>query len=131
MKIYFDLDYTLLSYNGHLRPGTMKLLERLKKEGHIVHIWSGAGYRQDDVSALGLDPLVEGVHLKPIDDFNQVPTSERPDFVVDDYPEIVEYFGGVLVRPYFWPNGEDRELDRVYQCIQDAVRDHDHRQPKS
>jgi hypothetical protein len=43
----------------------------------------------------------------------------QPDFCVDDYPDIVEVFGGMLVKPYLFAR-PDAELERVYQAIQTA-----------
>ena len=121
MNIFFDVDYTILAVDGNLRPGTRDVFERLVEEGHKVFIWSGVGIRTADVSRHGLEDLVAGVYQKPLEDFEaglqtfDVPV--RPDFVVDDYAEIVEAFGGMRVRPYFFSSPEDREMERVYDAI--------------
>ena len=41
----------------------------------------------------------------------------RPDIVVDDYPEVPTALGGIWVRPYFFYNAADNEMQRVYQLI--------------
>jgi len=121
MNIFFDMDYTLLSFDGTLRPLTFEVFHRLRQDGHRLYIWSGVGVRTHEVTKLGLAPFVQGVYQKPIEQFEQglarysIPL--RPDFVVDDHKEIVDHFGGFLVRPYFWPDPHDRELERVYLTI--------------
>jgi hypothetical protein len=45
----------------------------------------------------------------------------EPDFVIDDYPEIVAAFGGVWVPPYFFKRTVDQEMDRIYQIVCDVV----------
>ena len=40
-----------------------------------------------------------------------------PDFIVDDYPEIVSALGGVQIRPPVWPMTEDGEMWRVYEAF--------------
>ena len=126
MNIFFDVDYTILAADGNLRPGTIDLFERLVREGHNVFIWSGVGIRSADVTRHRMENLVAGVYQKPLEDFENglarfgIPV--RPDFVVDDYPEIVDAFGGVVVRPYFFSSPEDVEMERVYEAIADRER---------
>ena len=50
-------------------------------------------------------------------------TDPRPDFVVDDHPEIVQAFGGYHIRPYFFKNSEDREMEAVYIAISEFQND--------
>ncbi len=45
----------------------------------------------------------------------------EPEFVIDDYPEIVSAFGGVWVPPYFFQRSPDEEMDRVYRIVCDFV----------
>ena len=117
MNIYFDIDNTLISHDGQLRPGVHDVFHRLKANGHELYIWSGMGVRVPEVEAAGLLPLVSGVFEKPVERFEEGVAKfglpHRPDAVVDDYDEIVKHFGGVHVRPYFWPDPSDRELDRA------------------
>jgi hypothetical protein len=44
----------------------------------------------------------------------------QPDFVVDDYPEIVEAFGGILIKPYS-RSQPDTDLERVRSAIEVAA----------
>ena len=43
MKIFFDVDYTILGLDDSLRPGTMETLQKIKDDGHEIYIWSGMG----------------------------------------------------------------------------------------
>ena len=125
LKIFFDVDYTLLAVDGSLRPGTRSAFERLVADGHEVFIWSGVGIRSDDVERHDLQSLVSGVYKKPIYDFvnglELLKVPHWPDFVIDDYPEIVETFGGVLAKPYFFRSEADDEMEHIYAIINDFV----------
>ena len=129
VNIYFDMDYTLIAYTGELRPLARQTLERLKEDGHTLYIWSGVGVRTEEVKRLGLDDLVVDVLEKPTEKFEErlpeLGVTVRPDAVVDDHPEIVQHFGGVKVRPYFWPSDSDRELARVYEELDRLARGRD------
>ncbi len=113
------MDYTLIAYTGELRPLARETLERLKDDGHTLFIWSGVGVRTDEVKRLGLADLVADVLEKPIERFEErlpeLGVVDRPHAVVDDHSEIVRHFGGVKIRPYFWPNESDRELEKAYE----------------
>ena len=125
LKIFFDVDYTLLAVDGSLRPGTRETFERLVDDGHKVFVWSGVGIRTADVERHELQDLVSGVYKKPIYDFvnglELLRVPHWPDFVIDDYPEIVDAFGGVLAKPYFFRAAEDDEMDHIYAVINDFV----------
>ena len=114
MNIFFDVDETLIAYNGSLRPGTRSVFERLVSDGHHVYIWSGRGIRTSEVHRTGLGDLVSGIYQKPLSDFEAglarcgIPVV--PDFVIDDYPGIVEFFGGLCIRPYHGGAQADDEL---------------------
>ena len=101
LDIFFDVDYTILGLDGSLRPWTREVFERLRAEGHRVHVWSGAGDRSAVIREHGLEHLVEACYQKPLADHEAalevlgVPLT--PDFVVDDSPEIPAVFGGALV----------------------------------
>jgi phosphoglycolate phosphatase-like HAD superfamily hydrolase len=123
MHIFFDMDYTIVAYDGSLRPLTHQIFTYLKRDGHELYIWSGVGVRTTEVLKLGLADLTQGVFQKPVEKFEtglaryHIPVT--PDVVVDDHKEVVSHFGGILVRPYFWPDANDRELARVYAAISD------------
>lgn len=126
MKIFFDVDYTILGLDDTLRPGTMETLTKLKEDGNDIYIWSGMGERWDVVEKHQLTPLVSGVYEKPTHHFherlNELGVPFEPEFVIDDYPEVVAAFGGVWVPPYFFKRSFDTEMDRIYQIVCDFIR---------
>ena len=125
MKIFFDFDYTILGLDDSLRPGTMETLQKIKDDGHEIYIWSGMGERWEVVKKHNLEPLISGVYEKPTHHFHErleeLGVPFEPDFVIDDYPEIVAAFSGVWVPPYFFKRSVDQEMDRIYQIIADVV----------
>lgn len=129
LHLFFDMDYTILGMDGSLRPAVREVFQRLREDGHVIHIWSGMGVRWGEVRSVGLASLVAGVYEKPLQDYRlavqrlvaqgSIPCT--PDLVIDDYPEIVSALGGIVVRPYFWPNPDDREMERVYRIISELA----------
>ena len=127
MDIFFDVDYTILGLDYSLRPGVLETFQKLTADGHRVHVWSGVGLRDQVVKDHKLLPYVSGVYLKPIykarERLGQLGVPLVPDFVVDDYPEIVEDFGGVCVWPYYMRNDQDTQMERIYRIASDFARD--------
>ncbi len=125
LNIFFDVDYTLLSMDGSLRPGAREVFQRLVSDGHRIFIWSGVGMRTAEIRKHLLDEFVSGIFVKPLEDFdNALPSfgvHVRPDFVIDDYPQIVSNFGGVVVRPYYFRAPEDDEMALIYRILTDFV----------
>ena len=123
MNIFFDVDYTLLAVDGSLRPNTHEVFEKLAADGHRIYIWSGVGVRTAEVRRHGLEEHVVDIFQKPLHDFEDrlrvFDVNVTPDFVVDDYPEIVGVFGGAVVRPYYFPVADDDEMQRVYRIADD------------
>lgn len=126
MNVFFDVDYTILSVDEVLRPHTRDVFERLVGDGHRVYVWSGMGCRWEVVRHNGLEDLVSGVYEKPTyrhwERLAELGVEVPPDFVVDDHEEVVEAFGGYLVRRFFYGNPlygnvDDDELTRVYAHI--------------
>lgn len=120
MKIYVDVDLTLLSEQGQLRPGVRECFVKLTGEGHEIYLWSGNGIRWEFVDRHGLKELIAGCLYKPLYDVRkalQRQGIEAPDFCVDDYPECVKEFGGVVVKPYGLEDPGDREMERVYEVV--------------
>ena len=126
MKIFFDVDYTILGLDNSLRPGTKETLERLKDDSHEIYIWSGMGERWEVVQKHQLTPLVSGVYEKPTHHYNErldeLGVPFEPEFVIDDYPEVVAAFGGVWVPPYYFKRNVDQEMERIYRIVSDFVR---------
>ena len=125
MNIFFDVDYTILGADGSMRPDTEDTFQKLVSDGHLVYVWSGVGIRKAEVRRLGLEGYVSDVFQKPIEDFeNGLATwgvTTRPDFVIDDHPEIVRNFGGFVCSPYYWRNANDTEMQQVYGVITDVT----------
>lgn len=125
MRIFVDVDLTLLSEGGALRPGAREVLCKLKEDGHTVYLWSGNGIRWEFVDRYDLRDLIAGCLYKPLYDVRNALTRqgiEAPDFCVDDYPEYVAEFGGMVVRPYGLEDLEDREMERVYEAVRTVAR---------
>jgi FMN phosphatase YigB (HAD superfamily) len=124
MNIFFDVDETILGYDGSLRPLVKQVFQTLVEEGHRIFVWSGVRtgdtIRTEVIQRFQLEAFVTDCYRKPLFDFRQqwlrTGIEVQPDFCVDDYPEIVEAFGGVLVKPYSYAR-PDADLERVYQVI--------------
>jgi len=101
----------------------MEVFSNLIEDEHKVFIWSGVGLRTKDMERLNLMDLISGIFVKPIAEFedglDRFSVSPRPDFVIDDHREIVEFFGGVHIEPYYFRASEDGQMDDLYQCIAD------------
>ena len=41
--------------------------------------------------------------------------------MIDDYPEIVGAFGGVVARPYYFKAFEDNEMKRIYKIVNEYL----------
>ena len=123
MKIFFDVDHTILGLDGSLRTGTKETLQKLNHDKHQVYIWSGIGERWEVIETHQFSPWVSGVYEKPTHHFHERLRELRvpfePAFVIDDHPEVVTAFGGVWVSPYFFKRKTDWEMDRVYDIVCD------------
>lgn len=134
MNVFFDVDDTIVSsVYGTLRPLVRELFHQLQEEGHRIYIWSGVGLRWDVIERHQLRPFISGCFLKPLFDHHnrltELGVTVKPDYCIDDYPEIAEAFGGITVRPYWQPDKQDREMERVYQAIYAAVNGGPFREP--
>jgi hypothetical protein len=108
-----------------LRPLVAEVFARLVEEGHSIYVWSGVRtgdiIRTEVVERYGLQPYVTDCFRKPLFDYleqwRRVGGAIQPEFCVDDYPDIVEAFGGVLIKPYT-AAAIDADMERVYAAIQ-------------
>ena len=130
MRVFFDVDYTILGLDGSLRPGTREVFERIVADGHQLYVWSGGGTRWDDIRGHDLEHLVTDCFQKPLANhhaaLSELGVPHVPDFVVDDSVEIATVFGGVLVAAYtagtpsdYLPRDRDRELHHAYEVLQE------------
>ncbi len=123
VNIFFDVDETILAYDGTLRPLVAETFQQLIDDGHTLYVWSGARTAETTaavVAQYGLTAFVADCFRKPLinprESWLQTGIAVQPDFVVDDYPGIVEAFGGILIKPF--PLGiPDDDLRRVYDAI--------------
>ena len=128
MNIFFDVDETILGYDGSLRPLVKQTFEALVQEGHRIYVWSGVRtgqtVRTEVVERYGLQAYVTDCYQKPRWDYREqlarLGVDVEPDFCVDDYPEIVEVFGGFLIRSYLRER-PDADLERVHAAIRSAA----------
>lgn len=132
MNIFFDVDYTLVDWDGTLRPHVREVFERLVAEGHKVYLWSGVGLRWEVVDRYGLRDLVSDCYVKPLRDHQRelmrLGVLIQPDYVIDDHGEVVSAFGGYLIRPYYsYGNPNDTEMLRVYDAINRYASENGHR----
>ena len=131
MVIVFDMDNTLTDELGAtVRPGIVALLERLKRDGHRLVLWTNSKRtRAREILALhGLqkhfqtcvfredyDPKEQGVNK----DIRKV---EGQVLIDDDPAEVrfVESIGrrGILIKSYRKGNPIDRnELTQLYRAV--------------
>ncbi len=124
MNIFFDVDETILGYDGSLRPLVRQIFQTLVDDGHRIFVWSGVRtgdiVRTEVVERHGLEPYVTDCYQKPLfnyrEQWSRTAVEIQPDFCVDDYPEIVAAFGGIQVKPYYRAQA-DADLERVYAAI--------------
>ena len=119
MNIFFDVDYTIMSMDGKIRPHTHDVFSQFISMGHIIYIWSGVGLRHKDVDRLGLNEFVSGIFVKPVTEYEtgiqRFKVDPRPDYVIDDHREIVEFFGGYHVSPYYFKDDSDNEILELFE----------------
>lgn len=122
-RICLDVDDTLVDVQLRLRPLARELIVELYASGFEVHIWSGVGRRWEIVDRLGVRPYIAGCHLKPLSRYRERLADHGvpfvPDYVVDDYAEVVCIFGGWWIPPPLDPIDRDRRLLDVLYDIQD------------
>ncbi|MCX6021716.1 MAG: hypothetical protein NTZ05_08290 [Chloroflexi bacterium] len=122
MNIFFDVDYTIIGYDGSLRPHVIEVMEQLKADGHTIYLWSGVGLRHEVVNQHKMHHLITECYVKPTWDYvnglkrHNVPLT--PDFVIDDHNGVVKAFGGFWVSRWEgYPPGPDDEMKQVYEAI--------------
>ena len=125
MNVFFDVDYTLISYEGILRPHVRQVFQALIDDGHRIYIWSGVGLRHRVLQAHNLTSFVSGVFVKPLEDhwasLPRLGVDVEPQFVVDDHRQVVDAFGGMHIQPYSYPSKHDTEMLRAYALIKQAA----------
>jgi hypothetical protein len=122
MNIFFDVDFTLITWNYRLRPHVREVFQQLKDDGHTIYLWSGVGKRWEVVEQFGLHEYVTDCFEKPLYEhvarLAELGVSVVPDFCIDDHEEPVAVFGGAVILPAETPLDADREMLRIYESIQ-------------
>lgn len=125
MNIFFDVDYTLITWDVKLRPGVREVFEQLRADGHVIYLWSGVGPRWEIVRRFELHEHVTDCFWKPLYDHHarmvELGVHVFPDYVIDDHQEIVDAFVGSTIKEPAMPLHTDKELWRVYEDIQAFV----------
>jgi FMN phosphatase YigB (HAD superfamily) len=123
LNVFFDVDHTLVMWNGQLRPHAHEVFQAITDAGHTIYVWSGVGIRHYDMKKHGLDGFVTKYYVKPLHDYRErlplYKVDVMPDFVIDDYPQVVEAFGGYHISDILQP--DDRELLEVLRLIEVAA----------
>ena len=75
-----------------------------------------------------LEPYLSGFYQKPLFDYASrlelCGIECVPDFVIDDYPEIVSVFGGYRVPDFYSKSvDDDDEMEEVYRTICEVAAD--------
>ncbi|MSQ41861.1 MAG: hypothetical protein EXR65_02350 [Dehalococcoidia bacterium] len=124
LNIFFDVDNTLIMWNGTLRNHTRHVFERLRDSGHTIYIWSGVGIRRWEMERANLDEFVADYFWKPLDRHHQrlpeLGVTLVPDFVIDDHKTVVDAFGGYHISDMAGP--DDKELLAVLRAIEEMAR---------
>jgi len=119
LNVFFDVDNTLIMWNGALRQHTEHVFKSLKDAGHTIYVWSGVGIRRWDMRHHNLDGYVTDYFIKPLEDHHAklavlgVPLV--PDFVIDDHGTVVDAFGGYHIPDI--ATADDTELLKVLELI--------------
>ncbi len=125
LNVFFDVDNTLIMWNGKLRNHTRDVFEQLREAGHTIYIWSGVGIRRWDMRRHELDEFVQDYFIKPLDDHHArlgpLGVTVKPDFVIDDHKTVVDAFGGYHISDVAKP--DDAELLEVLRAIQAMALD--------
>ena len=126
MNIFFDVDDTLIAFDGSLRPHVYEVFQMLLDDGHAIYIWSGVGLRWEIIERHKLRPYIQDCFVKPTANYRKaleilgIPV--HPDFCVDDHPELIKSLGGEAVKPYYWADARDKEMLRIYDAITEFAR---------
>ena len=119
LNVFFDVDNTLIMWNGKLRNHTREVFEALREEGHTIYIWSGVGIRRWDMRRHELDEMVEDYFIKPLDNHHEklpaLGVTIMPDYVIDDHRSVVDAFAGYHIPDEAGP--DDEELLKVLEEI--------------
>jgi len=121
VNVFFDVDYTLITWDVKLRPNVREVFERLRADGHTIYLWSGMGPRWEVVRRFGLAEHITDCFWKPLYNHHErmaeLGVTVMPDYVIDDHLEIIEAFPGSHIQEPAIPLNTDTEMWRVYEEI--------------
>lgn len=117
LRVYFDVDDTLLTWDRRLRPFAREVIATVAGAGVEVYLWSGVGVRWEVAHAHNFRIHITDCYVKPLSRHRErlagLGIPFVPDHVVDDDAEIVGVFGGTHVIAPLEPLDEDRALLQV------------------
>ena len=94
MRVFFDVDDTIITWDVRLRPGVKEVFARLRADGHELYLWSGNGRRWEIVRRFDLHEHVLDCFWKPLyrhhERLAELGVPFAPDFVIDDHQEVVD-----------------------------------------
>lgn len=124
LNVFFDVDNTLIMWDGKLRNHAHDVFTKLREDGHTIYVWSGVGIRRWDMRRHKLDDFVEDYFLKPLEDHHERLKTYNvhvfPDYVIDDHKSVVDAFFGYHIPDMAGP--DDRELLEVYAHITEVAQ---------
>ncbi len=124
LNVFFDVDNTLIMWDGKLRNHAHEVFTKLREDGHTIYVWSGVGIRRWDMRRHKLDEFVEDYFLKPLEDHHErlktYDVHVFPDYVIDDHKSVVDAFFGYHIPDMAGP--DDRELLEVYAHITEVAQ---------
>jgi FMN phosphatase YigB (HAD superfamily) len=119
LNVFFDVDNTLIMWDGKLRNHAHDVFTQLREDGHTIYIWSGVGIRRWDMRRHKLDEFVADYFLKPLEDHHErlktYDVHVFPDYVIDDHKSVVDAFYGYHIPDMAGP--DDCELLEVLEAI--------------
>ena len=111
LNVFFDVDNTLIMWNGLLRQHAEHVFRSLRDHGHTIYVWSGVGIRRWDMKRHGLDEYVTDYFMKPLEDhhakLDALGVPLIPDYVIDDHKGVVDAFGGYHIPDMARPDDEE------------------------
>lgn len=128
----FDVDGCLIDSlsGGSLRPGAPELLERLKRSGAAILLWSAGGdeYARRKAHQHGIGWAFDGYYSKDSRDerghyrTDHLPLDDHSVTFVDDQPSDLDPGLSVIaVRPYLAHSRHDTGLAVLAEAVQDRT----------
>jgi FMN phosphatase YigB (HAD superfamily) len=125
MNIFFDVDNTLIMWDGKLRNNAEEVFKKIIEDGHTIYIWSGIGIRRKEIENVDLDKYVKDYFIKPLYDHRarlpKLGVNVSIDYVIDDHESVVQVFGGYHIPDV--ATEDDQELIKVLEDIKSINKD--------